>query len=162
MVRLSATTLKAADDARDQIKHPDDRNEQQGKAQCCPIHSAGHYKPAIVFLRQPLPHEFQPLARNGLFMPFRLSSSQSQAGNDRHGNIHAAANHDEPRPGDIGWLTKPFFEDEAFNASVLAKIKLGRIGKVEDLMGAIVFLASDASALMTGTSVVIDGGWTAD
>jgi NAD(P)-dependent dehydrogenase (short-subunit alcohol dehydrogenase family) len=59
-------------------------------------------------------------------------------------------------------LTKPYFEDEAFKASVLAKIKLGRIGKVEDLMGAIVFLASNASALMTGTSVVIDGGWTVD
>jgi len=59
-------------------------------------------------------------------------------------------------------LTRPFFEDEAFRASVLAKIKLGRIGRVEDLMGAAVFLASDASALMTGTSMVIDGGWTAD
>jgi NAD(P)-dependent dehydrogenase (short-subunit alcohol dehydrogenase family) len=59
-------------------------------------------------------------------------------------------------------LTKPFFEDPAFKASVLSKIKLGRIGKVEDLMGAIVFLASDASALMTGTSMIIDGGWTAD
>jgi NAD(P)-dependent dehydrogenase (short-subunit alcohol dehydrogenase family) len=59
-------------------------------------------------------------------------------------------------------LTKPFFEDPAFKASVLSKIKLGRIGKVEDLMGAIVFLASDASALMTGTSIIIDGGWTAD
>ena len=59
-------------------------------------------------------------------------------------------------------LTKPYFEDPAFAASVLAKIKLGRIGQVEDLMGAIVFLASDASALMTGTSMVIDGGWTAE
>jgi NAD(P)-dependent dehydrogenase (short-subunit alcohol dehydrogenase family) len=59
-------------------------------------------------------------------------------------------------------MTKPFFEDEAFKASVLSKIKLGRIGQVEDLMGAIVFLASDASALMTGTSLIIDGGWTAD
>ena len=59
-------------------------------------------------------------------------------------------------------LTKPFFEDEAFKASVLEKIKLGRIGQVEDLMGAAVFLASDASALMTGSSLVIDGGWTAD
>jgi NAD(P)-dependent dehydrogenase (short-subunit alcohol dehydrogenase family) len=59
-------------------------------------------------------------------------------------------------------LTKPFFDDAAFKASVLSKIKLGRIGQVEDLMGAIVFLASDASALMTGTSLVIDGGWTAD
>ena len=59
-------------------------------------------------------------------------------------------------------LTKPFFEDEAFKASVLAKIKLGRIGQVEDLMGAILFLASDASALVTGTSLIVDGGWTAD
>ena len=59
-------------------------------------------------------------------------------------------------------LTRPYFEDAAFKANVLAKIKLGRIGKVEDLMGAILFLASDASALMTGTSMIIDGGWTAD
>ena len=59
-------------------------------------------------------------------------------------------------------LTKPFFEDAAFLASVLSKIKLGRLGQVEDLMGAIVFLASDASALMTGSSLVVDGGWTAD
>jgi NAD(P)-dependent dehydrogenase (short-subunit alcohol dehydrogenase family) len=59
-------------------------------------------------------------------------------------------------------LTRPFFEDPAFLASVLTKIKLGRIGRVEDLMGAVVFLASDAAAMMTGTSMVIDGGWTAD
>jgi NAD(P)-dependent dehydrogenase (short-subunit alcohol dehydrogenase family) len=59
-------------------------------------------------------------------------------------------------------LTKPYFEDAAFKASVLSKIKLGRIGQVEDLMGAILFLASDASALMTGTSLVVDGGWTAE
>ena len=59
-------------------------------------------------------------------------------------------------------MTRPFFENHAFRESVLAKIKLGRLGQVEDLMGAIVFLASDASALMTGTSLVIDGGWTAE
>lgn len=59
-------------------------------------------------------------------------------------------------------LTRPFFEDAEFKASVLAKIKLGRIGQPEDLMGAIVFLASEASALMTGTSLVVDGGWTAE
>lgn len=59
-------------------------------------------------------------------------------------------------------LTAPYFADAAFKAAVLAKIKLGRIGKVEDLMGAVVYLASDASALVTGTSMIIDGGWTAD
>ncbi|WP_430443671.1 SDR family NAD(P)-dependent oxidoreductase [Sphingorhabdus contaminans] len=59
-------------------------------------------------------------------------------------------------------LTKPYFDDPGFKAHVLSKIKLGRIGKVEDLMGAILFLASDASALMTGISIVIDGGWTSD
>ncbi|MCJ2183614.1 SDR family oxidoreductase, partial [Novosphingobium sp. 1949] len=59
-------------------------------------------------------------------------------------------------------LTKPFFEDPAFKASVLDKIKIGRIGVPEDLMGAILFLAGDASALMTGTSLLVDGGWTAE
>jgi len=59
-------------------------------------------------------------------------------------------------------LTKPYFEDEAFRRDVLGKIKLGRIGQVEDLMGAVLFLASDASALVTGTSIVVDGGWTAE
>ncbi|MGI4876864.1 MAG: SDR family NAD(P)-dependent oxidoreductase [Janthinobacterium lividum] len=59
-------------------------------------------------------------------------------------------------------LTRPYFEDAQFKASVLARIKLGRLGQVEDLMGACVFLASDAAALVTGTSLVVDGGWTAD
>lgn len=59
-------------------------------------------------------------------------------------------------------MTKPFFENAEFKASVLAKIHLGRIGTAEDLMGAVVYLASDASALVTGTSLVVDGGWTAE
>lgn len=59
-------------------------------------------------------------------------------------------------------MTRPFLEDEAFRGSVLAKIKLGRLGQVEDLMGAVLFLASDASAMVTGTSLIVDGGWTAD
>ena len=52
-------------------------------------------------------------------------------------------------------LAKPGMKD-----FVLSKIKLGRIGQVEDLMGAIVYLASDASGLMTGTHMLVDGGWT--
>ena len=59
-------------------------------------------------------------------------------------------------------MTRPFFENEAFRRDVLSKIKLGRLGQVEDLTGAVVFLASEASGLMTGTSLVIDGGWTAE
>ena len=59
-------------------------------------------------------------------------------------------------------MTRPFFEDAAFRDSVLAKIKLGRLGAVEDLMGAVLYLASDAAALVTGTSLLVDGGWTAD
>lgn len=59
-------------------------------------------------------------------------------------------------------MTRPFLADEAFRASVLSKIKLGRVGQVEDIMGAIVFLASDAAGLVTGTSLVVDGGWTAE
>jgi NAD(P)-dependent dehydrogenase (short-subunit alcohol dehydrogenase family) len=59
-------------------------------------------------------------------------------------------------------LTRPFFDDDTFRQSVLTKIKLGRIGRVEDLMGAVVYLASNASELVTGTSLIVDGGWTAD
>ncbi len=59
-------------------------------------------------------------------------------------------------------MTRPFFQDEGFRASVLARIKLGRMGQVQDLMGAVVFLASPASALMTGSTLTVDGGWTAD
>jgi NAD(P)-dependent dehydrogenase (short-subunit alcohol dehydrogenase family) len=59
-------------------------------------------------------------------------------------------------------LTRPFFQNETFRKEVLSKIKLGRLGQVEDFTGAIVFLASDASALMTGSSLVVDGGWTAE
>ena len=50
----------------------------------------------------------------------------------------------------------------AFRDWVLGKIKLGRLGRVEDLMGPLVLLASDAGAMMTGSSVMVDGGWTAE
>jgi NAD(P)-dependent dehydrogenase (short-subunit alcohol dehydrogenase family) len=59
-------------------------------------------------------------------------------------------------------MTQPFLADPAFNATVLSKIKLGRVGQVEDIMGAVIYLASDAAALVTGTSLIVDGGWTAD
>jgi NAD(P)-dependent dehydrogenase (short-subunit alcohol dehydrogenase family) len=59
-------------------------------------------------------------------------------------------------------LTRPFWDDKVFHDDVLRRIKLGRLGKVEDLMGAVVFLASDAAAMITGTSIVVDGGWTAE
>ncbi len=59
-------------------------------------------------------------------------------------------------------LTRPYFQDPAFHKDVLSKIKLGRLGQPEDLMGAVLFLASDASALMTGSAMMVDGGWTAE
>jgi len=59
-------------------------------------------------------------------------------------------------------LTRPTFDDPEKRAWVLNKIKLGRAGEVEDLMGAVVYLASDASSLVTGTAMMVDGGWTAD
>jgi NAD(P)-dependent dehydrogenase (short-subunit alcohol dehydrogenase family) len=59
-------------------------------------------------------------------------------------------------------LTRPFWNDRAFHDDVISRIKLGRLGTVEDLMGAVVFLASDAAALITGTALVVDGGWTAE
>jgi len=58
-------------------------------------------------------------------------------------------------------LTRPFFEDKAFYNDVLSRIQLGRLGQLEEVMGAVVFLASDASSLITGTSILVDGGWTA-
>ncbi|WP_018319001.1 SDR family NAD(P)-dependent oxidoreductase [Bradyrhizobium sp. WSM2793] len=59
-------------------------------------------------------------------------------------------------------MTKPFFDDQAFKDQVMSKIKLGRLGRVEDVIGALIYLASDASSLMTGSSMLIDGGWTAE
>ncbi|HEV7847467.1 MAG TPA: SDR family oxidoreductase, partial [Thermoleophilaceae bacterium] len=58
-------------------------------------------------------------------------------------------------------MTAPFFADPAFRESVESRIPLGRIGSVEDVVGAVVFLASPAAALITGTSLLVDGGWTA-
>jgi NAD(P)-dependent dehydrogenase (short-subunit alcohol dehydrogenase family) len=58
-------------------------------------------------------------------------------------------------------LAQQTLADPDRRAWVLSKIKLGRLAEVEDIMGAIVLLASDAGAMITGTSLLIDGGWTA-
>lgn len=58
-------------------------------------------------------------------------------------------------------LTEVTFADPAKRAWIDEKIKLPRIGLVEDVMGAVTFLASDASSMVTGTSILVDGGWTA-
>ncbi len=58
-------------------------------------------------------------------------------------------------------LTKPFFDDPAFKKWVLDRIPLGRLGTVEEVASAVVFLASPAASLVTGSSLLVDGGWTA-
>ena len=58
-------------------------------------------------------------------------------------------------------MTEPMLKDRAFKDRVLSQIALGRVGQVEDLMGAVVYLASDASRLVTGSALMVDGGWTA-
>ncbi len=59
-------------------------------------------------------------------------------------------------------LTAATFENPERRVWIEERIKLGRVGKVEDIMGAVVYLASDAAALVTGTAQLVDGGWTAD
>jgi NAD(P)-dependent dehydrogenase (short-subunit alcohol dehydrogenase family) len=58
-------------------------------------------------------------------------------------------------------LTEPFLADEGFRADVLRRIPLGRIGTVEEVVAAVMFLASRAASLITGTSLRVDGGYTA-
>ena len=59
-------------------------------------------------------------------------------------------------------LTEQTFSNPERVKWLMEKIKLGRVGEVTDLMGPVGYLASDASAMMTGTNLLIDGGWTAD
>jgi NAD(P)-dependent dehydrogenase (short-subunit alcohol dehydrogenase family) len=58
-------------------------------------------------------------------------------------------------------MTAPMFENPEFREFVMDRILMGRLGKISDVTGAIVFLASPASGLITGASLTIDGGWTA-
>ena len=58
-------------------------------------------------------------------------------------------------------MTAPFFREESFRKEVLSKIPLGRIGQVDEVIGAALYLASNASSLTTGSSIMLDGGWTA-
>lgn len=58
-------------------------------------------------------------------------------------------------------MTASSFEDAEFRAQVEAQIPLGRIGSVADVVGAVLYLASPAAALVTGASLLVDGGWTA-
>lgn len=70
-------------------------------------------------------------------------------------NVNAVAPTFIETPG-----TKPWLDDKDFRQSVLDRIPLGRIGEPMDVAGAVVFLASEASSLITGEVMLIDGGWT--
>jgi NAD(P)-dependent dehydrogenase (short-subunit alcohol dehydrogenase family) len=75
----------------------------------------------------------------------------------KHGiNVNAIAPTFVRTPGTAKWL-----EDDGFRQSLLSRIPLGRVGEPADVAGAVVFLASPAAALVTGATLLIDGGWTA-
>jgi len=75
----------------------------------------------------------------------------------KHGiNVNAIAPTFVRTPGTAKWL-----EDESFRQTLLSRIPLGRVGEPADVTGAVVFLASPAAALVTGATLLIDGGWTA-
>ena len=58
-------------------------------------------------------------------------------------------------------LTKPMFEDEGFTKDTMSRLPIGRVGQVNEVAAAVLFLASDASSMITGDSLKVDGGWTA-
>lgn len=58
-------------------------------------------------------------------------------------------------------LTRPFFDDPAFKADTLARLALGELGQLEDVAAATLYLISPASGSVTGSSILVDGGWTA-
>jgi NAD(P)-dependent dehydrogenase (short-subunit alcohol dehydrogenase family) len=58
-------------------------------------------------------------------------------------------------------MTRPMFEDSGFRSEVLSSIPLGRLGAPDDVAAAVVFLAGEGASMITGTSLLVDGGWTA-
>jgi NAD(P)-dependent dehydrogenase (short-subunit alcohol dehydrogenase family) len=58
-------------------------------------------------------------------------------------------------------MTEPMLAEEDFREDVLRRIPMGRVGEVDEVMGAVVFLASDAARLITGHVLAVDGGWVA-
>ena len=58
-------------------------------------------------------------------------------------------------------MTRPALADPALRKDVLDSIPMGHLAQIEDVVGAVVFLASPAAGMITGTSLVVDGGWTA-
>ncbi|MCS7234314.1 MAG: glucose 1-dehydrogenase [Synergistetes bacterium] len=58
-------------------------------------------------------------------------------------------------------MTKPMFEDKDFHEEVLRRIPMGRIGNPEDVVGAVIYLSSEDSNLVTGSTILVDGGWVA-
>ena len=75
----------------------------------------------------------------------------------RHGiNVNAVAPTFIRTPGTVKWLA-----DDDFRRDLLSRIPLGRVGDPVDVAGAVVFLASPAAAMVTGATLMIDGGWTA-
>jgi NAD(P)-dependent dehydrogenase (short-subunit alcohol dehydrogenase family) len=58
-------------------------------------------------------------------------------------------------------MTRPMLEDPTFARDVLNRIPMGKLGEMQDVANAVVFLASDAAGMVTGESLKVDGGWTA-
>jgi len=58
-------------------------------------------------------------------------------------------------------LTRPMFENKDFYSDVISRIPLGRLGTPEDVVGAVVYLSSPAADMVTGHTLLVDGGWTA-